>query len=148
MSIDISFVVVDLKRFGAVEAKELLSSLGIFSKVVGDDLQVLSFQVSSAQQQIDRLAEQIPDLLPVQFHFMLNKYGFDDVIAQLLPALKTEDLDKYAMYKAYLEQARFYEFEKTLAMFNDIKSKFAAVDESLDFTLEQLKSMWLEASQI
>ena len=148
MSIDISFVVVDLKRFGVVEARELLSSLGIFSKVVGDELQVLSFQAVKAQSIIDDLANQMPDLLPVQFHFMLNKYGFDNVIAQLLPALKTEDLDKYAMYKAYLEQARFYEFEKTLAMFNDIKSKFVAVNESLDFTLEQLKSMWIEASRV
>ena len=148
MSIDISFVVVDLKRFGVVEARELLSSLGIFSKVVGDELQVLSFQAVKAQSIIDDLANQMPDLLPVQFHFMLNKYGFDNVIAQLLPALKTEDLDKYAMYKAYLEQARFYEFEKTLAMFNDIKSKFVAVNESLDFTSEQLKSMWIEASRV
>jgi hypothetical protein len=148
MSINISFVVVDLKRFGAVEAKELLTGQGIFSKVVGNDLQVLSFQVSSAQQQIDRLAEQMPDLLPVQFHFMLNKYGFDGAIASLLPALKTEDLDKYAMYKAYLEQARFYEFEKTLVMFTEIQDKFAAVDESLNFTLEQLKSMWIEASRV
>ena len=148
MSIDISFVVVDLKRFGVVEAKELLSSLGIFSKVVGDELQVLSFQAVKAQSIIDDLANQMPDLLPVQFHFMLNKYGFDGAIASLLPALKTEDLDKYAMYKAYLEQARFYEFEKTLAMFNDIKSKFVAVNESLDFTSEQLKSMWIEASRV
>lgn len=148
MSIDISFVAVDLKRFCVAEAKRLLTGQGIFSKVVGDELQVLSFQVSRVQQEIDRLANQMPDLLPVQFHFMLNKYGFDNVIAQLLPALKTEDLDKYAMYKAYLEQARFYEFEKTLLMFNDIKSKFVAVNESLNFTLEQLKTMWLEASQV
>lgn len=148
MSIDISFVAIDLKRFGAVEAKMLLTGQGIFSKVVGEELQVLSFQVSKAQQIINDLANQMPDLLPVQFHFMLNKYGFDDAIASLLPALKTEDVNKYAMYKAYLEQARFYEFEKTLVMFNDIKTKFIVFDESLDFTLVQLKAIWLEASQV
>ena len=33
-------------------------------------------------------------------------------------------------------------------MFNEIQDKFAAIDESFNFTLEQLKAMWLEASQV
>lgn len=112
-------------------------------------LRVLNDELyDQAQSLLDGLFNVLPDLIPVQFHFLLNKYGFNEAISLLLPALKVEDINKYAMYKAYLEQARFYEFEKTLVMFNDIKAKFITVDESLDFTLEQLKSMWLEASQV
>lgn len=142
----IQLVTLDLKGLNINTAQTALKQRLILAKIEGGDLKVATVQSGKAQAIIGDLAEQMPDLLSVQFHFMLNKYGFDGAIAQLLPALKTEDLDKYAMYKAYLEQARFYEFEKTLVMFNDIKSKFVAVDESLDFTLEQLKSMWLEAS--
>ena len=145
---NIQLVTLDLKGLNINAAQTALLQRFILAKIENGDLKVADFQSGKAQQIIDDLANQIPDLLPVQFHHMLNKYGFDDAIAILLPTLKTEDLEKYAMYKAYLEQSRFYEFEKTLVMFNDIKAKVIAVDESLDFTLEQLKNMWKEASNI
>ncbi len=90
----------------------------------------------------------MPNLLPVQFNFLLAKYGFDDVIDSLLIALKNEDIDKYAMYKSYLNAARFYEFDKVLIMFNEILDKFAAIDPALALSDEQLRVVWLEASQI
>ena len=37
--------------------------------------------------------------------------------------VRGEDLNKYAMYKAYLIGARYYEFSKALAMYTDIKDK-------------------------
>lgn len=145
---NISLVTLDLKGQDINEIKKVLQNRLIFTKLNNNELNAPAQIAEKAQTIIDEMAARMPDLLPVQFHFMLNKYGFDDAIASLLPALKTEDINKYAMYKAYLEQARFYEFEKTLMMFNDIRAKFVAVDESLDFTLEQLRAMWLEASQV
>lgn len=44
--------------------------------------------------------------------------------------------------------ARYYEFSKALAMYTDIKDKILLVDESLDFTIEQLKEMWVEAKAV
>lgn len=141
-------VTLDLKAVNVSDVINALRSNIVFFKVENNEVKVPAQFSAKAQAIIDELANRMPDLLPAQFHFMLNKYGFDDAITQLLPALKTENIDKYAMYKAYLEQARFYEFSKTLEMFNDIKDKFAAIDESLDFTVEQLKAMWLEASKV
>lgn len=44
--------------------------------------------------------------------------------------------------------SRYYKFSKALAMYTDIKDKILLVDDSLDFTVEQLKQMWTEASHI
>lgn len=90
----------------------------------------------------------MPDLIPVQFHFLLAKYGFDDVINLILPSLKNTDINTYAMYKSYLNVARFYEFDKALTMFKEILDQFAAINPALAFTDDQLKMMWLEASQV
>lgn len=47
---------------------------------------------------------------------------------------------------ACLSGARYYEFSKAYAMYEDIKSKILLVDQSLNFTLEELKELWIEAS--
>ena len=52
------------------------------------------------------------------------------------------------MYKAYLTGARYYEFSKTYKMYLDILPKLVNISSSLSFTLEQLKALWLEASQV
>lgn len=88
------------------------------------------------------------DLIPTQFYYLLAKSGLDDAIDTLLPPLKTENLAKYSMYKSYLNGARIYEFSKAFEMYKDIKAKILAVDSSLDFTVSQLKTLWLEASQV
>ena len=103
---------------------------------------------NAVQAIIDALPDPMPDLLPVQFNFLLAKYGFDDAIDSLLIALKNEDIDKYTMYKSYLNAARFYEFDKALIMFNEILDKFAAIDPALALSESQLRAMWLEASQV
>lgn len=144
----IELVAVDLKNLDIYTVRAKLLTHFIIAKIENNLLSVIAKQATQAQSVIDKLAARMPDLVPVQFHYMLNKYGFDDAIAVLLPALKTENLEKYAMYKAYLEQARFYEFEKALVFFNDIKGKFVNIDERLDFTVEQLKTMWKEASKV
>ena len=56
-----------------------------------------------------------------------------------IKALQSESLNKYAMYKAYLSGARYYEFSKALTMYTDIKDKLLLVDDTLDFTEQQLK---------
>lgn len=141
-------VVLDLKGLDILVAYQAVKTKVLFVKIENDELKVIASQSNVAQMIIDELAAHMPDLVPVQFHYMLNRYGLDDAIAILLPALKTENLEKYAMYKAYLEQARFYEFSKAFSMFNDIKDKLIKTNENLDFTLQQLKSMWTEASGV
>jgi hypothetical protein len=44
--------------------------------------------------------------------------------------------------------ARYYEFSKALAMYTDIKDKILFVDDTLDFTEQQLKDMWTEAQMV
>ena len=88
---------------------------------------------------------ELPDLTPVQFHYMLNKSGLSDAIALLLPALKGEDNERWSIYKAYLEQARSYEFDKAYTMLDAIKDKFLMVNENLNLTYSHLKEMWLDA---
>ena len=106
------------------------------------------YDEAAIQAIIDALPDPMPDLLPVQFNYLLAKYSFDAAIDSLLIALKNEDINKYAMYKSYLNAARFYEFDKALIMFNEILDKFAAIDHALALSDEQLRAMWLEASQV
>ena len=51
------------------------------------------------------------------------------------------------MQAAYLTGACYYEFSKALAMYTDIKDKILLVDDTLDFTEQQLKDMWTEAKE-
>ena len=103
---------------------------------------------NAVQAIIDALPAPMSNLNPVQFHIMLNKYGFRDAIDTLLPILKTEDSEKHAYYKAYLDVAQHYEFDMALTMFNEILDKFAAIDPALALSESQLRAMWLEASQV
>lgn len=97
---------------------------------------------------IDNYIKPMPDLLPAQFFYLLAKYSIDNAIDILLVNLKNEDLEKYAKYKAFLTGARYYEYDKTMIIFNDIKDKLTLVDPSLIFTNEQLITMWEEATLI
>ena len=90
----------------------------------------------------------MPDLLSVQFYYLLSKAGLDEAIERLLPPLREENIIKYSMYKSYLTGARYYEFSKTYKMYLDILPKLVNISSSLSFTLEQLKALWLEASQV
>lgn len=51
-------------------------------------------------------------------------------------------------FNSYLNGARFYEFSKAFRMYLDIKEKLLLIDGDVNFTIEQLKEMWLEASKI
>ncbi len=74
--------------------------------------------------------------------------GLDKVLNPLLDAVETTDKVKYAMYKAYLNGARYYEFEKALGLYTELKDKIMTINPELDFTIEQLEAMWVSASQI
>lgn len=101
-----------------------------------------------AQAIIDALPEPMPNLDPVQFGYLLARYKFKDVIIQLLENIRVDDEEKYAIYDAYLSRSKYYEFTRALAMFNEIREKFTTIDSSLNFTDEQLKQMWLAASEV
>ena len=126
----------------------VLYSNFIFPTQQGTDVLVSPVHKTSAQALIDKTYYGMKDLLPTQFYYLLANSGLDDAIDVLLPPLRTENLSKYSMYKSYLNGASFYEFSKAYHMYLDIKVKILAVNPLLDYTLEQLKTLWLEASQI
>ena len=126
--------------------KELLRNK-FLAAVRNDQIVIISGKVEQAQSVIDRMYYGMADLIPTQFYFLLAKSGLDIAINTLLPPLKDEDLNKYAMYKAYFTGARYYEFSKAYHMYLDIKAKILVVDSNLDFTLQQLKTLWTEAKE-
>lgn len=128
-------------------ANELLRNK-ILAAVRNNQIIIMGGKVEQAQSVIDRMYYGMADLIPTQFYFLLAKSGLDVAINTLLTSLQSEDLNKYAMYKAYLSGARYYEFSKALAMYTDIKDKILLVDSTLDFTVEQLKEMWIEAKMV
>ena len=118
------------------------------TKEQGVDVLISPTHKISAQALIDKTYYGMKDLTPTQFYYLLANSGLDDAIDVLLPPLRTENLYKYSMYRSYLNGARFYEFSKAYHMYLDIKAKILAVNPLLDYTLEQLKTLWLEASQV
>lgn len=126
----------------------VLYSNFIFPTQQGTDVLVSPVHKTSAQALIDKTYYGMKDLVPTQFYYLLANSGLDDAIDVLLPPLRTENLSKYSMYKSYLNGARFYEFSKAYHMYLDIKVKILAVNPLLDYTLEQLKTLWLEASAV
>ena len=126
----------------------VLYSNFIFPTQQGVDVLIPPIQKINAQALIDKTYYGMKDLVPTQFYYLLANSGLDDAIDALLLPLRTENLSKYSMYKSYLNGARFYEFSKAYHMYLDIKVKILAVNPLLDYTLEQLKTLWLEASAV
>lgn len=133
-----------------VEVSQILNSI---PTIVSNGIcyPVFIFHYNEAQNLIDNYIknrDQIPHLLPVQFRYMLSKSGLEQSMLILLNALQTLDIERYAIYNAYLNSARYYEFNKTLNMYNDIKSKLIEINPNLNFTTEELKLMWINASKV
>lgn len=135
------------------EVQQVIAEAGIMVRREGDNfIPIFGFQLATAQAAINKFfmsKQPILDcLIPVQFYFLLSRCGLDKVLNPLLEAVETVDKDKYAMYKAYLNGARYYEFEKALGLYTELKDKIMAINPELDFTIEQLEAMWIKASQI
>ena len=137
---------LDFKNKQCDELNAQINNAGHYFYFVDND-PVISDE-AAIQAIIDAFEMPMPNLLPVQWDFLLTINGFDDVIDLLLNNLKSEDAVKHAMYKSFLKSARFYEFNRVLIMFNEIREKFTAIDPRLDFTTDQLKQMWLAASEV
>lgn len=120
---------------------------GIFATVQDDTIVLKLNKVDEAQTLIDKMYFKMPDLLPTQFYFLLAKSGLDTAIDTLLTSLQSEDLDKYATYKAYLNGARFYEFDKAIAMLAQAAPIITQAYPDLDLSIPTLKAIWLEASK-
>lgn len=131
-----------------VDVITLLYSNFIFPKTENNTLSVTPDKYVDAQALIDKTYYGMVDLIPAQFYYLLAKSGLDDAIQTLLPPLRIENIQKYSKYKSYLYGARFYEFSKAIEMYSDIKVKILAVNPDLDFTVAELKTLWLEASQV
>ncbi|MEG2283835.1 MAG: DUF4376 domain-containing protein [Bacilli bacterium] len=138
---------VNIYDKSTIDIVTLLYSNFIFPTVDGSVVLVSEQTYVAAQAVIDKDYYGMADILPTQFYYLLAKSGLDNAIDTLLPPLKTENLAKYSMYKSYLNGARYYEFSKAYHMYLDIKAKILVVDENLDFTLQQLKTLWTEASE-
>lgn len=133
------------------QAVSHLMKNGLMAKLENNRISLFfndSANLIRAQDVIDRAYFNMPDLKPVQFHYMLAKSGLEDAISPLLDVLKNEDIEKYATYKAYLTAARFYDFSKSYHLFNNVKAQIVAVNPALDFDLLTLKTMWLDATLI
>ena len=127
-------------------ANELLRNK-ILAAVRNNQIIIMGGKVEQAQSVIDRMYYGMPNLLPTQFYFLLAKSGLDTAIDALLISLQSEDLDKYATYKAYLTGARFYEFSKAIAMLTQAGPIIAQAYPDLDLSIPTLKSLWLEAAK-
>lgn len=139
-----------LNLYGLSRFKVLNVLLGnkINAALIDNQILVAESNEQAAQDVIDTLHHGMPNLDPVQFGYLLARYKFKDVIIQLLENIRVDDEEKYAIYDAYLSRSKYYEFTRALYMFNEIRQKFIAIDPRLNFTDEQLKQMWLEASQV
>ena len=126
----------------------VLYSNFIFPTQQGVDVLISPIHKISVQALIDETYYGMKDLIPTQFYYLLANSGLDNAIDTLLPPLKTQNLAKYSMYKSYLNGARYYEFSKAYHMYLDIKDKVLVVDSNLDFNVDQLKLLWIEASNI
>lgn len=140
--------ILDIYSMNKNDIVILLYKHFIFPKIQNDLLMVNSDIYIQAQSIIDKEYYKMENLLPTQFYYLLARSGLDDAINILLPPLKDENINKYSAYKSYLNGARFYEFSKALRMYLDIKEKLLLIDGDLNFTIEQLKEMWIEASKI
>ncbi len=102
-----------------------------------------------AQKFLNQHYFKMPDLLPMQFYYLMAKLNIDETINDvLLPNLKNEDVDRYLMYKSYLYGARYYEFSKAISMYMDIKEKILLVNPGGDYTVDELKAAWMISSKI
>ena len=120
---------------------------GIFVKVQDNAIILNPSKLDEAQTLVDKMYFKMPDLPPTQFYFLLAKSGLDTVIDTLLTSLQSEDLDKYATYKAYLNGARFYEFDKAIEMLTQAAPVITQAYPDLDLSIPILKSLWLEAAK-
>ncbi|WP_151765759.1 hypothetical protein [Acinetobacter colistiniresistens] len=129
---------------------EIFNQAGISYSINDTEFKIFPFHVSTAQRALTTyfVSQKPKVLLPVQFYFLLAKCGLDQVLNPLLEAVKSVDNEKYAMYKAYLNGARYYEFSKAIGLYTELKDKILALNPELDFSEEQLKVLWSEAGQV
>ncbi|RSN83374.1 hypothetical protein EA770_07205 [Acinetobacter baumannii] len=129
---------------------EIFNQAQVSYSINGSEFNIFPFHLGNAQRALTTyfVSKKPKNLLPVQFYFLLANCGLDKVLNPLLEAVENTDKSKYAMYKAYLNGARYYEFEKALGLYTELKDKIMAINPELDFTIEQLEAMWVSASQI
>ena len=129
---------------------EIFKQAGISYSVNGTEFKIFPFHLGNAQRALTAyfVSQKPKNLLPVQFYFLLANCGLDKVLNPLLDAVETTDKVKYAMYKAYLNGARYYEFSKAIGLYTELKDKILAINPELDFSVEQLEAMWIEAAKI
>ena len=131
---------LSLVQRAIADAGEILTSDGNGNLIISD--------ATAIQAIIDALPEPMPDLLPSKFKYLLAKNNFVPVIDILLENVKSESVEKYARYYGFLKSATRYEYDLAYTMFDEIRDKFTAIDERFNFSDEQLRAMWMEASQV
>lgn len=129
---------------------EIFDQAGVSYSINGNEFNIFPFHLSNAQRALTTyfVSQKPKNLLPVQFYFLLANCGLDKVLNPLLDAVETTDKVKYAMYKAYLNGARYYEFERALGLYTELKDRIIAINPELDFSVNQLEAMWQNAAHI
>lgn len=97
-----------------------------------------------AQAIIDALPEPMPDLNPRQFLLLLIKANIDIAVDQLLPQLRTANFELYGQIKSQMDRASWFEWDKSLAMVNQLKIPLLQINPALNLSESYLRQLWIE----
>lgn len=123
-----------------------LLAANIPTKKVGDKWTVIAKDKEvAAQAVIDAYEVPVPDLTPRQFRYLLAITGLDVDLPSTLTNLRLMDIELYAQCKSQLDGGTVYFWNKSWALFSEIKPLLLQTNPELDFTEDTLKSIWMSA---
>lgn len=102
-------------------------------------------QVEEAQNIINNISKPVPTLSPRQFKYMLALTNLDVAMEKVLEQLRVMDIETYAKCKSQLEGASYFEQDKSLALYQQVKPLILAINPELNYTDEYMKEKWMEA---
>lgn len=127
------------------EIKAKLQSENITFSIFDKQLVINKSDVTKVHEFISEIV--LPNLLPAQFYWLLAVSGLEPATQALLENLKETDTAKYAMYKAFLSGARFYEFDKAISILTQAAPVITQAYPDLDLSIPTLKALWLQAAK-
>lgn len=128
------------------EIAEKLTEAKVVFTVIGTQLTLARTDEDILHQILSSVV--LPNLAPVQFNWLITTAGLDQPIATLLATLQQSDVEKYAIFKAFLTSARYYEFNRVVEMMDQAKPVIMAVNPAIDLSLPTLKALWRQAQLI
>lgn len=148
-----TYVEIDLDGRRAIRGASLVGAAAQYIDL--DDQAVLIDALKSDQGYIDEQARldawrndpANTNLTPRQFNYFTARWGYDDAITAVLAALKSNDIETYALVKADVVGAKEYHFNKVLAVIgNPVVAP--VIPQGVDVSAETLAERWLEAANV